>query len=166
MKKKLADEFEYILANTVPPLTDFLRYMSTKYMIDNVVNVIEGIKNKADTDELLANTDPLGYFREMSSIKVLDPDDYSGLYSTVLIDTPVGPYFLRFLEDVIGEIGSDVSMSDIMATFKELKPEFIRTSLKKMWLEDFFMFCRTKLNPLSVEVMEDILKFEADITTL
>ena len=25
-------------------------------------------------------------------------DDFAALYKTVLIDTPVGPYFLRFLE--------------------------------------------------------------------
>jgi len=109
-------------------------------MIDNVVNMIEGIKNKVKTEDLIANADPLGYFREMSSIKVLDADDYAGLYSTVLIDTPVGPYFMRFLEETIGDIGENVSMADIQATFKEIKPETIRTSLKKMWLEDFYLF--------------------------
>jgi len=69
-----------------------------KYMIDNVVNIIEGLKNKVDIDNLLSNTDPLGYFPEMRSIKVLDGDDYTGLYRDVLIDTPVGPYFMKFLE--------------------------------------------------------------------
>ncbi len=29
-------------------------------MIDNVVNMIEGIKNKVDTEQLLASADPLG----------------------------------------------------------------------------------------------------------
>jgi hypothetical protein len=33
-------------------------------MIDNTVNLIEGIKNKVKMDDLLANTDPLGYFKE------------------------------------------------------------------------------------------------------
>ena len=31
-------------------------------MIDNVVNMIEGIKNKVDTELLMVNSDPLGYF--------------------------------------------------------------------------------------------------------
>ena len=62
-------------------------------------------------------------------------------HKTVLIDTPVGPYFLRFLEENIAEIGENVTMKDIQATFKEIKPEFIRTSLKKMWLEDFYIYC-------------------------
>ncbi len=80
-------------------MTEFLKFIAIKYMIDNTVNLIEGIKNKIKIDDLLANTDPLGYFKEQASIKVLDPNDYSGLYQTVLIDTPVGPYFLRFLEE-------------------------------------------------------------------
>lgn len=134
-------------------------------MIDNTVNLIEGIKNKVKMDDLLANTDPLGYFKEQASIKVLDPNDYQGLYQTVLIDTPVGPYFLRFLEEQIGDIGENVTMSDIQSTFKELKPEFIRTSLKKWWLEDFYIFCKD-LNPISAEMMTDLLKFEADTITL
>lgn len=68
-------------------------------MIDNVVNMIEGIKNKVDPETLLANADPLGYFPEMKNMKVLEGDDYTGLYKDVLIDTPVGPYFMKFLEE-------------------------------------------------------------------
>lgn len=41
-------------------------------MIDNVVNMIEGIKNKVSNEDLLAATDPLGFFPEMTQIKVLD----------------------------------------------------------------------------------------------
>ena len=40
-------------------------------MIDNVVNMIEGIKNKVDTDLLMVNSDPLGFFPEMKNIKVI-----------------------------------------------------------------------------------------------
>ena len=55
-------------------------------MIDNVVNMIEGLKNKVDLDVLLANIDPLGWFPEIKNIKVLEGDDYTGLYKDVLID--------------------------------------------------------------------------------
>jgi len=47
-----------------------------------------------------------------------------------------------------------------------MKPEFIRTSLKKMWLEDFYDFCETKLSDTSKEIMIDLLKFEADLKTI
>lgn len=83
-------------------------------MIDNVVNIIEGLKNKVDIDSLLANADPLGYFPEMRSIKVLEDNDYTGLYRDVLIDTPVGPYFMRFLEDSLSGCADTMTMQDIM----------------------------------------------------
>ena len=48
MQAKLAGEFDYISAQSVPPLSNFLHLMSCKYMIENVVNMIEGIKNNVD----------------------------------------------------------------------------------------------------------------------
>ena len=140
--------------------------MCQRYMIENVVNMIEGIKNKVDPDMLLASTDPLGYFPEMKNIKVLEGDDYSSLYKEVLIDTPVGPYFMRFLEEAMEGLSENRTMNDIQAHFKEMKAEYIRTSLKKMWLEDFSLFCNQYLNPTTVEMMNDLLKFEADFKTI
>ena len=71
----------------------------------------------------------------MRNIKVLEGDDYSGLYRDVLIDTPVGPYFMRFLEEEMTKEGGDSrTMNEVQNLFKELKPEYIRTSLKKLWL--------------------------------
>lgn len=99
LKKKLADEIEYASCNSTGMLVEFLDMLSIRYQIDNVVNVIEGLKNKVDIDLLINNADPLGYFPEIRNIKVLEGDDYSGLYRDVLIDTPVGPYFMRFLEE-------------------------------------------------------------------
>lgn len=99
LKKKLADEIEYASSNSTGMLVEFLDMISIRYQIDNVVNIIEGLKNKIDIDLLISNADPLGYFPEMRNIKVLEGDDYSGLYRDVLIDTPVGPYFMTFLEE-------------------------------------------------------------------
>jgi V-type H+-transporting ATPase subunit d len=165
LKKKLADEFEYMQAQAVSPLSEFLHFVQSQYMIDNVVNMIEGIKNKVDPDILLANRDPLGDFRELSSIKIVDADDYSTLYSTVLIDTPVGPYFIKFLE-IHCEDSESYTASEIQAMFKEVKPEQMRTSLKKMWLESFYEFVRGNTNDLTQEVMLELLRFEADCKTI
>lgn len=99
LKKKLADEMEYTVCNATGTVVEFIDMVSVRYQIDNVVNIIEGLKNKVDIEVLLNNTDPLGYFPEIRNIKVLEGDDYSGLYRDVLIDTPIGPYFMRFLED-------------------------------------------------------------------
>jgi V-type H+-transporting ATPase subunit d len=166
LKQKLADEFEYLSKNAVDPLAEFLRRISFRYMIDNVVNMIEGIKNKVDHDVLVANLDPLGYFPEVKNMKIADGDDYSYLYSVVLIDTPVGPYFMRFLEDILTDLNQNATMHEIQAIFKDIKPEYIRTSLKKMWLEDFYKFCDENLNTISKEYMFDIINFEADCKTI
>ena len=57
-------------------------------------------------------------------------------------------------------------MTEVQNIFKELKPEYIRTSLKKLWLEDFYEFCKQKLNPTSLDMMDDLIKFEADFKTV
>ena len=61
------------------------------------------------------------------------------------------------------EGGDSRTMNEVQNIFKELKPEYIRTSLKKLWLEDFYEFCETKLNATSKAMMCDLLKFEADL---
>lgn len=43
-----------------------------------------------------------------------------------------------------------------------MKTVNIKTSLKKIWLEDFYAFCENNLEPSSSEMMIDLLKFEAD----
>lgn len=114
-------------------------------MIDNVVNMIEGLKNKIDIEILLSNIDPLGWFPEIKNIKVLEGDDYSSLYRDVLIDTPIGVYFMKFLEESIENLHENRTLNDIQNLFREMKPEYIRTSLKKMWLEDFYAFCEAEV---------------------
>lgn len=47
-----------------------------------------------------------------------------------------------------------------------MKPEHIRNSLKKMWLEDFYEFCSTRLNGTSTSLLVDLLKVEADFKTI
>jgi len=50
LKDKLANEIFYLIANSVPPLHDFLKLTTVNYMIDNTVNIIEGLKNKREMD--------------------------------------------------------------------------------------------------------------------
>ena len=53
-------------------------------------------------------------------------------------------------------------MTEVQNIFKDMKPEYIRTSLKKLWLEDFYDYCSKNLNSTSWAMMQDLLKFEAD----
>lgn len=129
-------------------------------MIDNVINIIEGSKNKTAKEIIQARSEPLGYLPEISGLINLDVRKIDELYEDVLIDTEVGYYFSTFLEEVI--MNSDVKqISTINNYLQELQPEKIKNYLKKIWLEHFYLFCQT-LNPTTSEMMVDLLKFEAD----
>jgi len=98
-------------------------------------------------------------------MRIAEADDLGTLYSTVLVDTPVGPYFIKFLEQYT-EGDSNISMGQIQQFFQEVKPEEIRTSLKKIWLEEFYTFCEENLTGTSNDFVLDFLKFEADFKTI
>ena len=165
MKEKLAREFEFLKSNASPVLFKFLEKVSHRFMIDNVVNMIEVIKNK-DVKRLKTAPDPLGYFRGMDDILRFDSDDIAELYQIVLIDTPVGEYFNRLLEDLINAGAMmNRSLEDVHRQFAEITPEILRISLRKMWLEDLHDLCKT-LNSTSTEVLLDLVKFEADCMSI
>jgi V-type H+-transporting ATPase subunit d len=160
LKKKLADEIEYIQTVAGPDLQKFIQMIRHKYMIDNVINIIEGSKNKTAKEIIQTRSEPLGYLPEISGLINLDVRKIDELYEDVLIDTEVGYYFSTFLEEVI--MNSDVKqISTINNYLQELKPEKIKNYLKKIWLEHFYFFCLS-LNSTTKEMMEDLLKFEAD----
>ena len=71
LKRKLADEIEYAECNSTGVIVELLGMVGVRYQMDNVVNIIEGLKNKVDMEVLMANVDPLGYFPEIRNIKVL-----------------------------------------------------------------------------------------------
>jgi V-type H+-transporting ATPase subunit d len=165
MKEKLAREFDFIKSNAAPGLYYFLEKISHRFMIDNVVNMIEVIKNK-DIRRLKTAPDPLGNFRGMEDILRFNGDDIAELYQIVLIDTPVGDYFNRLLEDLINAGAmQNRSLDDVHRQFAEITPEILRISLRKMWLEDLHELSK-KLNPTSTEVLLDLIKFEADCMTI
>ncbi len=73
---------------------------------------------------------------------------------------------MRFLEESLEGMGKNRTLNDIQALFKDMKPEFIRTSLKRMWLEDMNDFISLNMSGESYEVMTELLNFEADMKTI
>jgi V-type H+-transporting ATPase subunit d len=161
MKQKLADDIEYIEKNSVEPLTKLLFFIRTVYMIDNLVNIIQGLRNNTPIERLTANLDPLGFFPELKTIKV-ESDDFGSLYESVLIDTPISQYFLKFLEINTSEL-SDISQ--IKNFFRETNNENMRACLKRLWMEDFYEFIQT-LNPISRDNLMELLEMEADFKAI
>ena len=161
LKRKLADEIDYVQANAGPDLQKFIQIIRHKYMIDNVINIIEGSKNRTNKEVIDSRSEPLGYLPEISGLIKLDEvRKLDELYEDVLIDTEVGNYFSKFLDEVLSSTDNK-QISTIQNFLQELKPEKIKNSLKKIWLEYFKSYCRT-LNPTTREMMEDLLNFEAD----
>ena len=164
LKKKLADEIDQVQSVAGPELDKFIEMIRHKYMIDNVINIIEGIKSKTDKNVIESRNEPLGYLKEISGLLKLDYKKIEDLYEDVLIDTEVGVYFSKFLEEVLAS-SDNKNVATINNYLQALKPEEIKNYLKKIWLEYFYHFCKT-LNPTTSEMMEDLLKYEADCQTI
>lgn len=144
----LVDQFNYLRSNAVNPLDKFLDYITYSYMIDNVVLLITGTLHGRDTHELMDRCHPLGIFDSMPALCVAT--NVEDLYHSVLVETPLAPYFRDCLS------ASDLDDLDI---------EIIRNTVYKAYLEDFYDFCASLSSPTS-EVMREILSFEADRRTI
>ena len=117
-------------------------------MIDNVALLITGTLHERDTRELLERCHPLGWFETMPVLCVAT--NIEELYSSVLVETPLAPYFKGSL-----------SSQDL----DELNIEIIRNTLYKNYLEDFHRFVNEEPDlqgTPTAEVMSEVLEFEAD----
>ncbi|KAL2106384.1 hypothetical protein VUR80DRAFT_6800 [Thermomyces stellatus] len=145
---KLIHEFRYLRANAGETLGKFMDYVTYGYMIDNVALLITGTLHERDTSELLERCHPLGFFDTLPVLTVATNTEE--LYNSVLIETPLAPYFK-----------SSLSHQDL----DELNIEIIRNTLYKNYLEDFYNFVNTDpelKNTTTSEVMSEFLEFEAD----
>ncbi|KAI9800200.1 MAG: H(+)-transporting V0 sector ATPase subunit d [Sarcosagium campestre] len=145
---KLISEFRYLRANAVGSLAKFMDYLTYGYMIDNVALLITGTLHERDTRELLERCHPLGWFETMPVLCVAT--NIEELYNSVLIETPLAPYFKGSL-----------SSQDL----DELNIEIVRNTLYKNYLEDFNRFVNEDAElsgTPTAEVMSEVLEFEAD----
>jgi V-type H+-transporting ATPase subunit d len=146
--EKLVSEFRYIQANATGSLSKFMDYLTYGYMIDNVALLITGTLHERDTRELLERCHPLGWFETMPALCVAT--NIEELYNSVLIETPLAPYFKGSL-----------SHQDL----DELNIEIVRNTLYKNYLEDFHNYVNTDselAGSPTAEVMSEVLDFEAD----
>ena len=152
-------------------LGKFLDYIRYEKMIDNIIFIISGTVNNKSPKELLARVDPLGWFEELRTIPSMDfTQGYDDLYRTILIDTPIAPYFKEFLDTVGGQDASASgarSLQEVSAILSETDLEIMKNLLKKSWLEDFYNFCTEELEGSPTdEIMGNLLSIEADFRVL
>mmetsp|Transcript_12995 Transcript_12995/g.31363 ORF Transcript_12995/g.31363 Transcript_12995/m.31363 type:complete len:385 (-) Transcript_12995:154-1308(-) len=163
-RQRLAEDFKYLRGQGVQPLHKFMEFITIDKMIDNVMALLQGTVNGKPPKELLAKVDPLGYFEEMKTIPSMGVDSgYDDIYKTILIDTPVGPYFEEFLRTIGSEEGK--SMAEVGTILSETDLELMKNVMKKAWLEDFYSFTQG-LGGTTAEVMGHILRMEADFRTM
>ncbi|EPZ35596.1 ATPase, V0 complex, subunit D [Rozella allomycis CSF55] len=143
-RQKFVEQFRYLRSNAAEPLAKFLDYITYSYMIDNVILLITGTLHERDTRDLIERCHPLGMFDSMAALCVAT--NVQELFNTVLVETPLAPYFAKCL-----------SSQDL----DDMNIEIIRNTLYKAYLEDFYDFCKG-LGGATGETMCEILEFEAD----
>lgn len=126
--------------------------------------LLKGALSGRGINELLEQCHPLGMFKEstMRSIPTFENSSkgYSDLYQTVLVDTPVGPYFAKFLQESAQHRGSDARH-----VLEEVEIEIIKSSLVKYWLEDFYGFVMS-LGGDTADIMGELLRVRADTNAI
>lgn len=159
---KLVNEFFYFRANAVEPLSQFMDYISYEYMIENVMLLLRGTLSGRNINELISQCHPLGMFKESTMRNIpsfeANPRGYADLYETVLVDTPVGPYFQTYLEQSSASISAAAEVRNVL---EEVQIEILKNSLMKLYLEDFYSFCE-RLGGETADVMCGLLRARAD----
>ncbi|CAN0441468.1 unnamed protein product [Pylaiella littoralis] len=160
--KKLVVEFNFLKAQAQEPLSTFLEYITYEYMIENIMMLLKGTLSGRDVNELIEQCHPMGLFKD-STMRLIpafeaSPKGYADLYQTVLVDTPIGPYFSQFLEQQQERLTNAAQVRDIL---EEVEIEIIKNSLMKLYLEDFHRFCKSVGGDTSV-VMCELLEARAD----
>jgi len=162
--QKLVTEFKYLRTQAIEPLSTFMDFITYEYMIENVMLLLKGTLSGRDINELIAQCHPLGMFKEstMRSIPTFESNakGYADLYQTVLVDTPVGPYFAMFLQESADRVGGEVRN-----VLEEVEIEIIKSSLIKYWLEDFSNFVST-LGGENASMMGELLAVRADTNSI
>jgi len=143
-------------------------YITYEYMIKCIQKIINGIPTimKGTKPEVLLNQcHPLGRSPHLKTIS-FDSDENDFLlemYETVLVDTPVAPYFERYFNSEIKTDRGDPK--ELRRLMDNEAIEIVTTSITKLWLEDFYRYSQD-LGGATAEVMKELLEFEADFRAL
>lgn len=145
LSKKLYQQFQYLRAQLSGKLAKYLDFILYGYMIDNVLLMITGTLHERDCLEILSKCHPLGWFDTLPTLSIAT--DLESLYNTVLIDTPLAPFFKNC-----------ITADDL----DDLNIEIIRNKLYKNYLESFVEFVEQEFDEPDREIMLRLLNFEAD----
>jgi len=162
---KFVHEFQFLQSQAVGPLAVFLDFITYEDLISNISFLITSMIKGSDPATLLPKCLPLGKSPHLQSVLTFDNLDASGgdglveLYRTVLVDTPVAPYFEKYFNSAVR---SDQPSAEIQRAYNETEIDIITNMLQKLWLEDFHRYCTEELGGETGQIMGELLAFEAD----
>lgn len=156
---KFVSEFQWIRSQATGQLAAFVDLCSHEYLIQNVVAMIAATVKGTPAEEVMEHCHPLGMSPYLKSMLTFDKDDnILELYRVVLVDMPVAKYFSQYFDS---EVKSGEPSKLLQGAFKETDTNVIADHMRKLWLEDFYAYCR-HLGGDTFLVMKELLEFEAD----
>merc|ERR1712178_459193 len=129
LKKSLIEDFHFIRAQANYPLSKFLDYITYAFMIENLCLLIKGSLKGDLPEKLIESCNPLGVFPEM--VVVCQSSTPEDMYNSILIDTPLAPYFVGCISEA--------------ADLTDLNVELIKDRLYKGTSPIFTTSAKTKL---------------------
>lgn len=158
--QKHVTEMRFLREQATGQLGTFLNMMTYEALISNVCFLMSSIVRGSDTRGLLAKCDPIGDFPRLRSVLTFEnsADGLVELYRTVLVDTPVAPYFSEYFDS---ELRSDEPFHELQAAYSEVELDIITNMVTKLWLEDMYRYC-SSLGGETAVAMRALLEFEAD----
>lgn len=157
--EKFVAEFDWLRSQVMSQLAVFLDLVGHEYLISNVVAIIAATVKGTPADEVLEHCHPLGRSPYLKSMLTFEKEDsILDLYRVVLVDMPVAKYFSKYFDH---EVNSGEPSKALQGAFKEMDINVISDHLRKLWLEDFYAFCK-KLGGETWAIMKELLEFEAD----
>jgi V-type H+-transporting ATPase subunit d len=161
-RSKTVMEFDFLRKQAVGPLISFMDFITYEYLIQSIQFVISGLVKGSNPEALLAKCHPLGKSPHLKSVLAFEnfenDDGLVDLYKTVLVDTPVAPYFEKYFNS---QIKMDRSPKEIQKHYDERDIDIITNQLQKLWLEDFYVYTQ-QLGGDTAVIMKELLEFEAD----
>jgi len=170
VEDKFIAEFFFLQSQAVGHLATFLDFITYEDLIKNISFVIKSLIHGADPNTLLDKCSRLGRSPHLRSVLTFEQgnaveagDGLLELYRTVLVDTPVAPYFEAYFNSEMSKAGgsSDAPQKEIARVYSESEVDVITNMIQRIWLEDFYRWTQ-RVGGETAVMMKELLEFEAD----
>nr|XP_027202786.1 uncharacterized protein LOC113796680 [Dermatophagoides pteronyssinus] len=141
-KRALAEDYKLFCRYASPLAHKFIDYLSYESIIDNIILLLQFSVEERSKPDVINMLDPLGWNNDLELLLHFN-GELTELFRIVLFDTPVGPYFERYLE-LLRDGNSELNF-----TLDQIDFELMRVCLIRFWLEDYYNFVYGKIYVLS-----------------